>query len=277
MVSVAQAVGTTPSHACREGENHERQQHLTVLVGASGWQYDSWRGPLYPRELAKSRWLEYYAGCFQTVEVNNTFYRLPKPSTFSSWAEQTPDDFVVTVKASRYLTHVRRLRDPKEPVARLMEAARELGAKLGVVLVQLPPDMPARFDDLDLTLRNFPSGVRVSVEVRHESWCTDKLRAFLERHDAALCLADRRSRPVTPLWRTASWGYLRMHEGRGATAPRYGRTALTSWAERLAELFDRSDDVYVYFNNDPGGCAVRDANRFATALRAADLEPTRTG
>ena len=276
-MSIAQAGGTTPRHASREGEDHDRGWHLTVLVGASGWQYDSWRGPFYPPELAKSRWLEYYASCFQTVEVNNTFYRLPKPSTFGSWAERTPDDFVVTVKASRYLTHVRRLREPKEPVARLMEAAQELGAKLGVVLVQLPPDMRARFDELDQTLRDFPSGVRVSVEARHESWFTDELRALLERHDAALCLADRRSRPVTPMWRTASWGYLRMHEGRGATAPCYGRTALTSWAERLAELFERGDDIYVYFNNDPRGCAVRDAHRFATALDAVGLEPTRTG
>jgi uncharacterized protein YecE (DUF72 family) len=254
-----------------------RGEHLTVLIGTSGWQYDSWRGAFYPRELPKSRWLEHYSARFQSVEVNNTFYRLPTASVFAAWAERTPDDFVVTVKASRYLTHVRRLRQPEEPVRRLLDAVGGLGSKLGVVLVQLPPDMPARLGELDETLGSFPAGIRVGVEARHESWFTDEFRTLLERHDAALCLADRRSRPVTPLWRTASWGYVRLHEGRGTLAPCYGRTALASWARRLAGLFDPGDDVYVYFNNDPRGCAVRDARRFAKALTAVGLVPSRTG
>ncbi|HZU79929.1 MAG TPA: DUF72 domain-containing protein [Acidimicrobiales bacterium] len=250
---------------------------MPVLVGASGWQYDSWRGPFYPPKLAHAHWLEFYAETFRTVEVNNTFYRLPKRATFEAWRSRTPDDFVVTVKASRYLTHVRRLREPQEPVGRLMEAAEGLGDRLGVVLLQLPPDMTVRLDALDETLACFPKGVRVAVEPRHESWFGDDTRRVLERRGAALCLADKRSRPVTPLWRTTSWGYLRMHEGRGVSAPCYGRTALTSWAKRLADAFDPGEDVYVYFNNDPRGCAVRDARRFAAALCAAGLQPTRTG
>jgi uncharacterized protein YecE (DUF72 family) len=157
-----------------------------------------------------------------------------------------------------------------------MQAAAGLGAKLGAVLVQLPPDLPARLGDLDRTLRAFPRGTRVAVEARHESWFTDELRAVLESHDAALCLADRRSRPVAPLWRTASWGYLRMHEGRGIAHPCYGRTALSSWASRLAARFGPEEDVYVYFNNDPRACAVRDARRFAAAVGGAGLVPTRT-
>jgi uncharacterized protein YecE (DUF72 family) len=249
---------------------------LAVFVGASGWQYDSWLGVFYPARLAKTRWLEHYAAAFATVEVNNTFYRLPAPATFMSWAARTPDDFVVSVKASRYLTHVRRLRQPEEPVRRLMEAAQGLGQKLGVVLVQLPPDLPARFTELDRTLASFPRHVRVAVEARHPSWYVDELRAVLTCHDAALCLADRHSRPVTPLWRTASWGYLRMHEGRGQSAPGYGRSALASWASRVAELFGPERDVYVYFNNDTRGCAPGDARRFAVALTRAGLHPTRT-
>ena len=251
-------------------------RELTVLIGTSGWQYDSWRGRFYPEDLPQSRWLEYYARSFRTVEVNNTFYRLPAPPTFTSWAQRTPDDFVLTVKASRYLTHVKRLRDPEEPVRRLMDAAAGLHGKLGVVLVQLPPDLPARFDDLDRTLRSFPERVRVAVEARHQSWFTDEFRNVLERHDAAMCLADRRSRPVTPLWRTASWGYLRLHEGRSVVGPCYGRTALSSWAGRLAGLFGSGDDVYVYFNNDALGCAVRDARRFAAAVSSAGLCVSRT-
>ncbi|HML00718.1 MAG TPA: DUF72 domain-containing protein, partial [Acidimicrobiales bacterium] len=154
-------------------------RELTVLIGTSGWQYDSWRGRFYPEDLPQSRWLEYYARSFRTVEVNNTFYRLPAPATFTSWAQRTPEDFVLTVKASRYLTHVKRLRDPEEPVRRLMDAAAGLHGKLGVVLVQLPPDLPARFDDLDRTLRSFPEPVRVAVEARHESWFTDDFREVL--------------------------------------------------------------------------------------------------
>lgn len=211
------------------------------------------------------------------MEVNNTFYRLPPASTFRTWAARTPEDFVVTVKASRYLTHVRRLRQPEEPVARLMEAVGGLGPKLGAVLVQLPPDLPARFEELERTLESFPKEVRVAVEARQGSWFTDELRAVLERHDAALCLADRRSHPVTPLWRTAGWGYLRMHEGRGTSAPSYGRTALGGWAGRLAQLFGPGDDVYVYFNNDARGCAVRDARRFAAAVERSGRRPSRTG
>ena len=247
-----------------------------MLIGASGWQYDSWRGPLYPPGLAKAHWLEHYARCFQTVEVNSTFYRLPNASTLHSWASKTPEDFVFSVKASRYLTHVRRLLDPGDPVKRLVRALDALGGKLGVVLLQLPPDLEADLEDLDDTLACFPGELRVAVEPRHPSWFTDGLRRLLERRGAALCLADRRSRPVAPLWRTASWGYLRLHEGRGAAHPCYGRMALASWAERLDDLFGAGDEVFAYFNNDARACAVRDARRFAGALANVSLEPTRT-
>ncbi|MHB8681597.1 MAG: DUF72 domain-containing protein [Acidimicrobiales bacterium] len=249
---------------------------MPVYVGTSGWQYPSWRGPFYPQGVPSRLWLEHYAAVFRTVEVNNTFYRLPRREVFDAWAARTPDDFVMTVKASRYLTHVRRLDAPQEPVQRLMAAASSLGTKLGVVLLQLPPDLPARIEALEETLACFPAGTRVAVEPRHESWFSADLRRLLERHDAALALADRRSRPVTPIWRTATWGYLRLHEGRGVAHPCYGRTALASWAARLASLFEDRDDVYVYFNNDPRACAVRDARRFAMSLGAVGLRPTRT-
>src|SRR5690242_17699586 len=129
-----------------------------MLIGTSGWQYRDWRGPFYPQELAQRRWLEHYAGVFGTVEVNNAFYRLPGRATFEAWRERTPEDFVVAVKASRYLTHVRRLRDPREPVERLMDRARGLGGRLGPVLLQLPPTMRVDVDALDATLAAFPAG-----------------------------------------------------------------------------------------------------------------------
>ncbi|WP_327005288.1 DUF72 domain-containing protein [Dactylosporangium sp. NBC_01737] len=244
-----------------------------MLIGTSGWQYRDWRGRFYPQELPQRCWLEHYAGVFGTVEVNNAFYRLPERATFEAWRERTPEDFVVAVKASRYLTHVRRLRDPREPVERLMDRARGLGGRLGPVLLQLPPTMRVDMEALDATLAAFPAGVRVAVEPRHDSWWVDEVRQVLRDRGAALCWADRGSRPATPLWSTGDWGYLRLHEGRATPWPRYGRTALDTWAGRL----ERFTDSYVYCNNDPGGAAVQDALTLARLARRRGQDVGRAG
>jgi len=257
---------------------------MPVLIGTSGWQYRDWRGGLYPPGVAQRRWLEHYAGCYQTVENNASFYRLPAAQTFAGWRDRTPDDFVMAVKASRYLTHVRRLRDPAEPVARLLAAAAGLGPKLGPVLLQLPPNLTADPVLLDACLHEFRAArlpgrggpLRIAVEPRHPSWWSQQVRQVLTDHDAALCWADRLGRPVTPLWRTAEWGYLRLHEGAARPWPSYGRQALRTWAERLQRSWPGDADVYVYFNNDPGGAAVVNSVSFAALARAAGLAVTRT-
>ena len=164
---------------------------MPVLVGTSGWQYRDWRGRFYPERLAQARWLEHYADRFATVESNNAFYRLPEPATFEGWAARTPPDFVMAVKASRYLTHIRRLRDPDAPVHRLLDHARRLGGKLGPVLLQLPPTLQFDGDALGQTLRAFPPAVRVAVEPRHESWFRDEVRDLLAEHGARRCGAPR--------------------------------------------------------------------------------------
>ncbi|HWH00910.1 MAG TPA: DUF72 domain-containing protein [Pilimelia sp.] len=248
-----------------------------IFVGTSGWQYRDWRGGFYPSGLPQRAWLEHYAARFATVEVNNAFYRLPERDTFAAWRRRTPDDFVIGVKVSRYLTHIRRLRDPAEPVARFLDRAAGLGDKLGPVLLQLPPTLRADPDALADTLGRFPAGVRVAVEPRHPSWWTAAVRAVLERHGAALCWADRRGRPVTPLWRTADFGYLRLHEGAAAPWPRYGRAALRSWLARLATAYGPGEPAYVFFNNDPGGAAIVDAAAFAAAARRHGVAVTRAG
>lgn len=247
---------------------------MPVLVGTSGWQYRDWRGAFYPEGLAQGRWLEHYAERFRTVEVNNAFYRLPEASTFRAWAERTPDDFVVAVKASRYLTHVKRLREPAEPVARFVDRARHLGPKLGPVLVQLPPNLRLDLDGLSQVLSRFPPGWRVAVELRHESWFVEETFDLLARFDAAFCLADSPKRR-TPVERTAGWGYVRFHEGRATPRPCYGHRALDTWAAVLARLYQPGEDVYAFFNNDPRGCAVRDARVFAAAARRHGLSATR--
>jgi uncharacterized protein YecE (DUF72 family) len=245
-----------------------------LVVGTSGWQYRDWRGRFYPADLPTGRWLECFAEAFATVEVNNTFYRLPERATFEQWAARTPSDFVFTVKASRYLTHVKRLQDPEEPVARLLERARGLGPKLGPILLQLPPTLRRDTGRLAATLAAFPAGRRLAVEARHESWFDPSVYGVLERHGAALCLTDRAGRRG-PVVRTADWTFLRLHEGRARPRPCYGDQALRSWTERLVRSWPEPGDAYVYFNNDPGACAPRDAARFAALAERAGLRPTR--
>jgi uncharacterized protein YecE (DUF72 family) len=257
---------------------------MPVLVGTSGWQYRDWRGGLYTAGVAQRRWLEHYATQYLTVENNSSFYRLPAAETFAGWRDRTPDDFVMAVKASRYLTHVRKLRDPAEPVARLLGAAAELGPKLGPILLQLPPALTAEPALLDACLTEFraarpPGGhgpLRIAVEPRHASWWTGEVRQILAAHDAALCWADRLDHPVTPLWRTAGWGFLRFHEGTADPWPSYTEQALRSWVDRIRETWPGDEDVHVYFNNDPGGAAVVNSAVFAALASDAGLGVSRT-
>ena len=164
---------------------------MAVVIGTSGWQYRDWRGRFYPQQLPQRLWLEHYAEHFATVESNNAFYRLPELETFQKWHQRTPEDFRWAVKASRFLTHIKRLREPAEPVARLMSRAVSLQERLDVILLQLPPTLKADTGLLRDCLAEFPPGVRVAVEPRHETWWTDEVRALLERYGAALCWADR--------------------------------------------------------------------------------------
>ncbi|HZB97186.1 MAG TPA: DUF72 domain-containing protein, partial [Candidatus Sulfotelmatobacter sp.] len=143
---------------------------MAVYVGTSGWQYSSWRETFYPKGLPQSRWLDHYARNFQCVEVNNTFYRLPEAGTFESWRHNSPDDFIFALKVSRYLTHIKRLKDPHEPVTMFLDRAQRLGDKCGPLLVQLPPNFHVDTGRLDACLSEFPRSLRIAVELRHESW-----------------------------------------------------------------------------------------------------------
>ena len=246
---------------------------MSVVIGTSGWQYRDWRGAFYPAKLPQRLWLEYHARHFATVESNAAFYRLPERTTFESWRARTPPDYRWAVKASRFLTHVKRLREPEEPVARMVDRAAGLGDRLDAVLLQLPPTLRADPELLSLCLAQFPAGSRVAVEPRHESWWTDEVRDLLERYGAALCWADRGEEPITPLWRTTDWGYLRLHTG--AEGWRYRPETLQRWADRLATTWAADEDVLVYFNNDPGCAAVVDAIAFAECVRRSGRTPTR--
>lgn len=245
-----------------------------LYVGTSGWQYAHWRRVFYPERLPQRLWLPYYAERFQTVEVNNTFYNLPEKPVFAHWAEASPKDFVFALKMSRYLTHLKRLHDPGEPVHRFLERAAPLGTKRGPILLQLGPSHVADPQALSAALRVFAPDVRVAVEFRHPSWFSDATRELLESRGVALCLADS-PRRKQPMWRTAAWGFVRFHEGVGARRPGYSVAALRRWVDRIAQTWRVDEDVFAYFNNDAAGYAIGDAITFAGLADAAGLRPTR--
>jgi uncharacterized protein YecE (DUF72 family) len=244
-----------------------------IRVGTSGFIYDHWRARFYaPSDRGTE--LERYAEAFDTVELNVTFYRMPPSSTFRSWSRRVPDDFTFAVKASRYLTHVKRLQDPRASVELLVDRARELGSHLGPILVQLPPDLELDLAALEATLDAFPGDVRVAVEPRHDSWFVDDVRRLLTDRRVALCVADRRG-PITPSWQTADWAYLRFHAGRALPPSCYAAGALEAWAERVEQVWGEDAAGYAFFNNDGNGCALRDASVFASALERRGIAVTR--
>jgi uncharacterized protein YecE (DUF72 family) len=238
---------------------------MAVLVGTSGWQYDSWRGTFYPPDVPKRAWLGFFAERFPTVEVNNSFYVLPRAESFARWRGETPPGFVVTVKASRYITHIRRLRDCAEPVRVFWDRARHLRGKLGPVLFQLPPRFRADPERLRGFLAVLPAGIRPAFEFRDRSWERDDVYELLDRAGAAFVLADRPGARVPDVV-TGGWSYVRFHQGRPGVAD-YPREKLRRWAGRISGTTAR--ETFVYFNNDPGGAAVRDALTLTALLSAS--------
>jgi uncharacterized protein YecE (DUF72 family) len=240
-----------------------RRNGPALCIGCSGWNYKTWRKTFYPADLPPSRWLQYYSEQFDTVEANGTFYRLPDVSTFKAWREQTPGSFVMAVKASRFLTHMKRLMNPEEPLKRLFSRASTLGPRLGPVLYQLPPTMrcdalrlreflgclPARWDGRRL---------RHVMEFRHPSWYVPEIFRMLERHRVTLCLHDKvHSRIAEPV--VGPLIYVRFHGTTGQYRGSYGSRQLEGWAQRLAAEWRAGRPVYAYFNNDPEAVATRNA------------------
>jgi uncharacterized protein YecE (DUF72 family) len=244
---------------------------MAILVGTSGWQYRDWRGDVYDARLPQRAWLGELSRRFATIEVNNSFYRQPPPDTFAKWRRETPEGFLFSVKANRFLTHIKRLRDCEEPLARTVTSARALGPRLGPLLFQLPPTLKADVALLETFLALLPRDVRSAFEFRHPSWDTDEVRNALDRVGAAWVLADRPGWRV-PLHVTGGWSYIRFHQGR-QNRPDYPREKLHRWAERMIEL--PANDTYVYFNNDPGGAAVRDAGTLMRMLDRAGASVAR--
>jgi uncharacterized protein YecE (DUF72 family) len=219
-------------------------------VGCSGWVYPHWRERLYPKGLPQRRWLSCYAAHFDTVEVNSTFYRLASPSAVEAWLEQSPDGFIFAVKASRYLTHVKRLAMLDTGIKRFYERLGPLTRtkKFGPVLWQLPENFHRDDERLSGALKALPAG-RHAFEFRHPSWFTDEVYALLGEHRVALVIGDDPTRPFQSLERTTQWTYIRFHRGNRGRGGNYSRAEIETWARRIAQ-WRRQIEVYAYFNND---------------------------
>jgi uncharacterized protein YecE (DUF72 family) len=240
-----------------------------VLIGTSGWQYDDWKGRFYPKDLPKTRWLEAFAAIFPTVEVNNSFYRLPEESAFTRWRAQTPRGFVVTVKANRFITHIKRMRESEDALELFWSRCLTLGDKLGPILFQFPPRFRADLERLRTFLELLPRGIRAAFEFRDDSWHTEEMFTLLDEAEAAHVVADWPD-GHSPVRVCGGWSYVRFHKGSKMRST-YPRRKLAEWADTIAGLPAR--EVFVYFNNDPGGAAVRNAVTLTELLadRGADV------
>ena len=237
-----------------------------VRVGCSGWNYPHWRERVYPKGIPQRRWLAHYATLFDTVEVNNTFYRLPKRHAVAAWVEETPEGFVFAVKASRYLTHMKRLTDLDRGVQRFFERIEPLvdSPKLGAVLWQLPETFRRDDERLGSVLEQLPPG-RHCFEFRHESWFTPAVYALLRENGAALVVGDHPARPFQTYELTADWTLVRFHHGSRGRGGNYSERELETWKRRIAQ-WRRRVEVLAYFNNDWEGYAVRNALRLKSLL-----------
>lgn len=232
---------------------------MQVVTGTSGFAYKEWKGSFYPDDLPANRMLKYYAGRLHGVEINNTFYRMPKPHVLEQWAAQVPPDFTFVLKASRWITHRKRLKEVEEPVSYFFDHARVLGDRLGPILVQLPPNLKKNADRLEGFLAAIPAGGRVALEFRHESWFDDDVFALLERSGAALCIAEAED-IVTPRVATTDWGYLRLRR------PEYTDAELRDWVDwTAAQDWTR---VCAFFKHEDGATGPSLAAHFGTMLNA---------
>jgi uncharacterized protein YecE (DUF72 family) len=227
-----------------------------VRIGCSGWQYKDWRERFYPKGCPQHRWLSHYARTFDTVEVNSTFYRLASRDAVARWVEQTPDDFAFALKASRYLTHIKRLTDLPEGIERFYNRIEPLveSPKLGPIVWQLPPNFKRDDERLAYALGQMPAGQHC-IELRHESWFAPDVYAMLRERRVALVIGDHPQRPWQAYEMTADWTFVRFHFGSRGRRGNYSKTELETWAKRI-EQWRREVDVYAYFNNDWEGFAI---------------------
>lgn len=234
-----------------------------IRVGCSGWNYRHWRGPFYPDDIPARKWFDFYAERFDTVEINNSFYRLPSRETFAKWHDQAPPGFCYAVKANRFITQAKKLHDCAAPLARMIEPMRALGKTLGPVLYQLPPMFGLNLERLESFLALLPGDLTHVFEFRHASWYVDETLALLDRYGAGVVAHDFPGLK-SPRWACGPAAYVRFHGASGKYRGRYGEAELADWAAWLVEQAQGGRPGWAYFNNDIDVAAIPDA----LALRA---------
>jgi len=243
------------------------KQHLTAeyFVGTSGWHYEHWRGLYYPEGLAKPKWLQFYSKQFNTVELNNSFYHLPTEKAFITWRESAPENFVYAVKVSRFITHIKKLRNIGSAVDNFLSRACLLQDKLGPLLYQLPPNMKRNDVVLESFLSSLPQEYRHVFEFRHESWIDEAVFGILRRYKVGLCVFDMPGF-TCPSVATSDFAYIRFHGSGGMYSSCYSNEELSQWAKKIAKLAEGVKAVYIYFNNDAEAFAIKNALILASYL-----------
>jgi uncharacterized protein YecE (DUF72 family) len=242
-----------------------------IRIGCSGWNYKHWRGRFYPEEEPPSRWFEFYAATFDTVEINNTFYQLPEARTFKSWRAQAPKGFIYAVKANRYLTHLKKLKDAKAPLRKFLDRARLLQDGLGPILYQLPPRWRSDPERLKSFLDLLPGDIGSVIEFRDQSWLVDEVFQLLEDRGVSFCAHDLPGLD-TPRLAIGKLAYVRFHGAGRKYGGGYPEPTLRSWGRWIEKQSRAGKDVYVYFNNDAEAHAVRDALRLKRKLNQFDFD-----
>ncbi|MFP4157774.1 MAG: DUF72 domain-containing protein [Opitutales bacterium] len=242
-----------------------------IHLGTSGWNYDAWKGDFYPEKISGERMLEEYGRNFGTVEVNGTFYSLPRPATVEDWCKRVPDDFLFSVKASRYITHMKKLKDPREPLDNLYRVLDAFGHRIGPVLFQLPPKWQCNLDRLQAFLASLSKEYRHTFEFRDDSWHCEAVYDLLAEHDAALCFYDYEQRQ-SPEKLTTDFAYIRLHGPETqAYQGSYPDDTLADWARKCLNWRKSGQAVFVYFDNDDKACAPGDVRRLRQFIREKDV------
>ena len=240
----------------------------TIRIGCSGWNYRHWRGLFYPEKMAAKHWFAFYAEHFDTVEINNSFYRLPKAGTFEKWRDQAPEGFCYAVKANRYVTQAKKLKDGAEMLDWMIPPIRHLEPALGPVLFQLPPRFKINLERLETFLNALPSDLTAVFEFREKSWLTEETHALLDRHDASFCVHDMPG-STTPRWASGKAAYLRFHGCGGKYHGRYPDDRLLNWTGWIVDQARQGRNVWAYFNNDIDAHAIHDAQTLKAMVRQA--------
>lgn len=228
-----------------------------MYIGTSGWSYKHWRGTFYPQEIKVKNHFPYYLQHFNTVEINNTFYRLPSEETFLNWKKVVPDDFTYVIKANRFITHIKKLHDPAESLYPFLDYVKLLGSKLGPVLFQLPPFMKANIPLLEAFLQKLPKKIRCVFEFRNTDWYKPEVYDLLKKYNCAFCIYELAGH-ISPIQITADFIYLRLHGPGNKYQGSYSDETLQSWADECLK-WSKTKDVFVYFDNDENGYAAFNA------------------